>query len=262
MTQVSIIIVSWNVRDLLKKCIESIFEFSKGLKNFEIIVVDNNSSDGTVLMLQKEFLAPNIRIIANNKNRGFAAANNQGIKESKAKYALFLNPDAEFLEDTLLKVYAKMEQDEKNGILGCVLLNSNMTVQPSVRRFPRFFDIFFLFFKIYKIFPKILNHYLAKDFDYSLETVYKSSEVDQVMGAFMFVRRSVLEKIGFFDEQYFIWFEEVDFCRRAKLAGYKIIFWKGAKIIHHGGKSFAQRMTLKKQFWFFRSALRYFIKYF
>jgi len=249
---VSIIIVSWNVKDLLLKCIESVLFFSKNI-NFEIIVVDNGSSDGTLEAIKCDF--PNIKLISNNKNLGFAKANNQGIKIAKAEYILLLNPDTEFIEDTLDPILKKMEFDKKIGVLGCRLLNTDKTIQPSVRRFPRVIDILAILFKLNKMFPKLLDKYLAYDFDYSRE-----QEVNQVMGAFFLVRKQVFEKIGLLDEKYFIWFEEVDFCRRVMQNGWKVLYHPNVKIIHHKAKSFSQANTLKKQFWFFRSALRYLLK--
>jgi GT2 family glycosyltransferase len=250
--KVSIIIVSWNVRDLLKKCIESIFVFSKNIE-FEVIVVDNASSDGTGEMVQKNF--PEICFIQNKQNLGFATANNLGIEKAKGEYILLLNPDTEFVEDSLSLVVKKMESDKKIGVLGCKLINPDKTTQESVRRFPRIIDIGVIFFKIYKIFPFLLNRYLEKDFDYS-----KEQNVDQVMGAFFFVRGEVFDKIGPLDDKYFIWFEEVDFCLRAKKAGWDILYFPQTCVIHYGGKSFEQAGTAQKQAWFFKSSLRYLLK--
>lgn len=269
---ISVIIVSWNVRDLLKKCLESIYRNTTPTPpqrggddlSFEIIVVDNASSDGTVEMVKNNF--PQVRLVANQKNKGFAAANNQGIKEAKGEYILLLNPDTEFIENSLEKVIAKMKSNEKIGVLGCRLLNPDKTVQPSVRRFPTVWSQLVILFKLHKLFPFLLNRYLAKDFVYdhpltpSLVKEGGVIEVDQVMGAFFCVKKELFDKIGLLDEGYFIWFEEVDFCRRAKQTGYKVVYWPGTSVVHYGGQSFAQQMTLRKQLWFFKSAWRYFTK--
>ncbi len=362
---ISVIIVSWNVKNLLQKCLESIFKHtqkentpaigvfsgnstksvsgisgvnhlgysiadSKNLSSasqmdgtglepafpevvnpgayqlaeppkgaafdiipqFEIIVVDNASSDGTVEMVKEmnrhaelacaprarsasEFedrsrnkfgMTREIKLIANDKNRGFAAGNNQGIREAKGKYILLLNPDTEFTENSLKKVFDAMESDASIGVLGCTLLNPDGSLQPSVRRFPRLRDIIIIFFKLHKLFPSLLNRYLAKNFDYdhplapSLVKEGEVKEVDQIMGAFFCIRKSVIDRIGLLDDKYFIWFEEVDFCRRAKAAGFKVVYWPGTSIIHHGGQSFGQAPIVKKQWWFFRSAWRYLTK--
>lgn len=259
---ISVIIVSWNVRELLKKCLESVFRFSQNT-NFEIIVVDNASSDGTVEMLRQNF--PQVTLITNAKNCGFAAANNQGIRQAKGRCVLLLNPDTEFIEDTLAKVVAKMESDPPIGVLGCQLLNRDGSIQPSVRRFPTVWSQLVILTKLHHVWPTLLDNYLARDFDYPPplpllgEEGINVVEVGQVMGAFFCVRREVFDKIGLLDEGYFIWFEEVDFCRRAKKAGYKVVYWPGTRVIHHGAQSFKRQMTIKKQWWFFKSALRYFL---
>jgi hypothetical protein len=250
--QVSIIIVSWNVKDLLKKCLESILRYSQNIE-YEIIVVDNASTDGTVEMVRQNF--SQVQLIANQENLGFAKANNIGIRQSKGKYVLLLNPDTEFVENSLEKVIAKMESDQKIGVLGCRLLNPNKSLQQSVRRLPTILNQLVILFKLHKFFPSLLHNYLAKDFDYSRE-----QRVDQVMGAFFLVRRSVFREIGLLDEKYFIWFEEVDFCSRVVQADSDVVYWPCTSIIHHGGQSFAQQMTFRKQFWFFRSAMHYFLK--
>ena len=263
---ISIIIVSWNVRDLLKKCLASIFRFAPDFA-FEVIVVDNASADGTVEMARADY--PNVRLIANKKNLGFAKANNQGIAQAKGEYVLLLNPDTEFIEDALSACVAKMGSDKTIGVLGCQLLNSDKTIQPSVRAFPRVRDIIVILLKLHKLFPSLLNKYLAKDFDYMESNPHSNPlpfrerglyEVDQVMGAFFLVRRKVFDQIGLLDEKFFIWFEEVDFCRRAKQAGWNVAYYPGARIIHHGGQSFVKADTWRKQKWFFKSALLYFMK--
>lgn len=250
----SIIIVSWNVKDLLKKCLDSIYQ-NQGDLELEVFVVDNASTDGTPEMVRNDF--PSVSLIENKNNRGFAAANNQAIKLAKGEYILILNPDTEIMGDTLQKSIEFMEQNPKAGILGCQILNSDRTVQPSVRRFPTFWPIFLIFLKLPKIFPNLsaVNHYLFRDFDY-----LKTQSVDQIMGAFMLVKKEVFRKIGFFDERFFLWFEEVDLCRRAASAGFEIFYYPEAKIIHYGGQSFNQQATVKKQWQFFKSALHYFFK--
>jgi len=262
---ISIIIVSWNTRDLLKKCIKSILKHTQKKIKFEIIVVDNASQDGTVEMLWREF--PEVKVLANNQNFGFAKANNQAIAKAQGKYVLLLNPDTEFTEDTLKPIAQKMDADESIGVLGCRLLNSDGTLQPSVRRFPRKRDILVILFKLDRIFPKLLDHYLARDFSYTQPPPnpllskgggVSMEQVHQVMGAFFLVRREVFEKIGLLDEEYFIWFEEVDFCRRVWQNGWKVVYYPNISIVHHSSKSFAQAQTWKKQLWFFQSAWRYF----
>jgi len=279
--KLSIIIVSWKSKNLLKKSLESIFRFAPDFA-FEVIVVDNASADGTDQMLRemtRSFASHeplgiprvhgSLRMTINRENFGFAKANNQGIAQAKGEYVLLLNPDTEFIEDALSSCVAKMGSDKTIGVLGCQLLNSDKTIQPSVRAFPRVRDIIVILLKLHKLFPSLLNKYLAKDFDYMESNPHSNPlpfrerglyEVDQVMGAFFLVRRKVFDQIGLLDEKFFIWFEEVDFCRRAKQAGWNVAYYPGARIIHHGGQSFVKADTWRKQKWFFKSALLYFMK--
>jgi len=253
--ELSIIIVSWNVKELLKGCLQSIFKFQNNLA-LEVIVVDNASSDSTVEMIKKEF--PNVKVIANTNNLGFAAANNQGIKESTGEYLLILNPDTKIIKDSLKKMLDFIKQNNQVGIAGFKHVNPDFTLQPSVRRFPNFWPLFFILTKIYKIFPKLpaVEDYFAKDLDYKIP-----QPVDQVAGSCMLIRKKVLEQIGLFDEKFFIWFEEVDLCKRAKSAGLEVWYTPIAEIIHYGGQSFNQKLTWEKQKLFFQSACYYFKKH-
>lgn len=253
--KISIIIVSWNVESLLEKCLLSI-QKNKSNLNLEIIVVDNDSNDNTREMVREKF--PEVKLIANQNNVGFAAANNQGIRESTGNYILLLNPDTEIIKNSLVKSLDFIKQNEKIGILGCKHLNTNLTIQHSVRRFPTITAIALIFFKIYKLLPNLpaIYRYMAKDFDYKV-----SKKVDQVAGSFMLIRKELLNEIGLLDENFFIWFEEVDLCKRAQDASWEVWYQSSAEIIHHGGSSFKQQMTLKKQKMFFKSALYYFQKH-
>lgn len=252
--KISIIIVSWNVKDLLKKCLQSLIKYGEDF-DLEIFVIDNASTDGTTWMMKNDF--PEINFLPNKENAGFAKANNQGIKRATGDYVLLLNPDTEIFADTLANSVKFMEENKDCGIMGCKMVYRNGTLQPSVRRFPRFWPVLLMFLKIPKIFPKLksIQRYLATDFNYE-----KTQPVDQVMGAFMFISRPALEKIGLLDERFFVWFEEVDFCRRAWNSGYKVMYYPGAKIIHYGGQSFGQQQLVQNQWNFFSSAWKYFRK--
>lgn len=251
----SIIIVNWKVKDLLEKCLRSIFEQTKDI-SFEVFVVDNNSGDGSVEMVRSRF--PQVDLTASAENLGFAKGNNLAIKKSRGRYVLLLNPDTEILKNALEKMIHFMDSHRECGIAGCKLLNPDLTLQLSVRAFPDLASQIFILLKLHHLFPhaKSMSKYLVQDFDYE-----KTQEVDQVMGAFMIIRREVLEKIGLLDENFWIWFEEVDFCKRAKLAGLKIFYTPEAKIIHHFGQSFKQTMGVKKQKDFNRSLSYYFKKH-
>jgi len=252
--KISIVIVSWNTKDLLKKCLQSLIKYGEDF-DLEIFVIDNASTDGTTWMMKNDF--PEINFIPNKDNAGFAKANNQGIKLSTGDYVLLLNPDTEIFSDTLPSSVKFMEENPSCGVMGCKMVYKNGKLQPSVRRFPRFWPILLMFLKLPKVFPHLgsVERYLATDFDYE-----KTQEVDQVMGAYMFIRPKAFDRIGLLDEDFFIWFEEVDFCRRIWKAEYKVMYFAGAKIIHHGGQSFAQQKMVKNQMNFFKSALKYFRK--
>ncbi|MDD5043302.1 MAG: glycosyltransferase family 2 protein [Patescibacteria group bacterium] len=250
----SIIIVSWNVKNLLQKCLESIYRETKNI-SFEIFVIDNASTDGSAEMVRNNF--PQVKLIVNKKNEGFAKGNNQGIKESHGDFILILNPDTEILDGAIEKTLDFIKSKKDAGIVGCQILNADKTIQPSVRRFPSFWPIFLIFLKLPKLFSNLstVSRYLATDFNYQ-----SMAEVEQVMGAFILIKRELFEKVGLFDEKFFIWFEEVDLCKRAQKNGYKVYFAPLGKIIHYGGQSFAQQKVIKKQWLFFRSAWYYFIK--
>jgi len=251
----SIIIVSWNVRELLEKCLKSVFDQTKNI-SLEVFVVDNASTDETARMVLEKF--PQVTLIKNNKNMGFAVGNNQAIRLAKGEYILLLNPDTEILNGAIERMVGFMQSHPEAGIAGPKLLNSDKTLQPSIRLFPRLIDQILIFLKIPHIWPNLgpLKRYYALDFDYT-----GVSEADQVMGAFFLVRREVFNKIGLLDEKFFIWFEEVDFCRRARQAGYKIMYNPDAQVIHYGGQSFGRQMTIVKQWRFLRSMIRYFWKH-
>jgi len=254
-TDLSVVIVNWNVKDLLKKCLASVYRQTLGI-SFEVFVVDNASPDNSAAMVAAEF--PQVKLIANLDNKGFAAANNQGIREAKGEFILLLNPDTEILDNALAKAVELTRQNVRIGVLGCRLLNSDQTLQPSARRFPTLADQFLILLKVHHLWPdmEIFRRYFAQDFDYSA-----AGEADQVMGAFFLIRRETLDQIGLLDEGYFIWFEEVDFCRRAKDAGWKIAYAPEVEIIHHCSQSFKQVLSLSKQKIFNRSLLRYFQKH-
>ncbi|MCX6785585.1 MAG: glycosyltransferase family 2 protein [Candidatus Komeilibacteria bacterium] len=247
----SIIIVSWRVKELLEACLFSIVQQNFNF-NYEVLVVDNNSGDGTVEMVRHNF--PQVNLIASQVNLGFAKANNLALAQSRGKFLLLLNPDTKLIDDSLKDALELMKQKPEIGVLGAKLLNYNLTVQPSVRRFPTLADHLLMLFKLHHLFP--LKRYLALDFDYA-----KTQAVDQVMGAFFLFSRSLMEQIGKLDEKYYIWFEEVDYCRRAKAAGFKVVYFPQTKIIHYSGASFKQVWNFKRQLIFSRSRLRYLRKH-
>jgi len=256
--KLSIIIVNWNTKDFLKKCLDSILLCKKDF-DYEIIIVDNSSTDQSQKIIENYKLkAENLKTILNEKNLGFAKAVNQGIKLSKGEYILILNPDTTLKEDTLEKIVDFMEKNQSCGILGGKILNPDGTIQLSVRKFPNLCSQVLILLKIHHFLLKIrcLRNYFALDFDYS-----KTQEVDQVMGSFFLIRSKVIKEIGLFDEKFFLWFEEVDFCKRAKNKGWKIYYYPQAEIFHQKAGSFSQVFPLKNQWRFNKSLLYYFKKH-
>ena len=253
----SIIIVSWNVRDLLEKCIKSIYLHTKDL-NFEVFVVDNASTDNSAEMIKKEF--PQVKLIVNKENAGFGKANNQAYELASGKYVLFLNDDTEIFDNIFLALihkYERLEVDhDKVGMLGCKLLNADKSIQKSVRKNPSLRDQIILLTKLHNVFPDLLKDYWQLDFDYA-----KEQEVEQIMGSFMLSKKEIIDEVGSFDENFFVWYEEVDIERRMQKAGYKIFYTPVVECMHVGGVSFNQLMAVKKQLNYNKSMLYYFKKH-
>jgi len=253
----SIIIVNWNVKELLYRCLQSIFIFAGNI-DYEVIVVDNFSIDGSVQMLNDlSFSHQNLRIIFNQENAGFAKANNQGLRAAQGKYVLFMNPDMELVENTPRILFHYLEA--RPGISACAvqLQYGDGHRQPNIKRDPTLLSQLWILYKLHHFFrPPFLKKYLAKDFEYSRE-----QEVEQVMGAFIFARREIMQKIGGWSEDYFIWWEDIDLCKRLRQLGEKIVYAPVSRVIHYEGRSFAQQLSFSKQRRFNRGMLAYFKKY-
>lgn len=233
----SIIIVSYNVRELLKDCLISIFDtVNEAAVRYEIIVVDNNSKDQTAEMVAARF--PRVKLIANSHNHGFAAANNQAIRHARGRYLLLLNPDTIIKPFAIEQVLNFINTTPDAGIVGCKLLNSDGSVQPSCAAFPTLLSVFSEYFFWYKIFPK--SPLWGKPYMTHLD-LNKIQEVESIKGAFLMIRRDIIERIGLLDERFFIYSEEVDLCYRVKKAGWKIYYFPEAQIIHLGGQSTKQQ---------------------
>jgi N-acetylglucosaminyl-diphospho-decaprenol L-rhamnosyltransferase len=253
MMDLSIIIVSWNVKELLKKCLRSILTQTQNI-SYEIIVIDNASIDGTADMIKREF--PEVKLVINDRNLGFAAANNQGIKLAQGEILILLNPDTEIVDNALSEMVGYLKKHLKIGILGPKLLNSDKTLQPSIRRFPNLLDQLLILTKLPNFFPKLIAKYTAQDLDYQ-----KSQVVEQVMGAALMTRREVINKIGNLDENFKLWFNEIDWCLRSIKTGWQNHYLAQAEIIHYKGQSFSQLQAIKKQYEWNKNLLYYFAKH-
>lgn len=251
--ELSVIIVSYKVKDLLRKNLEYLFQTTSNM-DFEVFVVDNNSGDGSVEMVRQDF--PQVNVIANNDNLGFAAANNQAIQQARGRYVLLLNPDMQVFENTLGKMVKWMDDHPQAGVAGCKLVDDRGNIIPHIRRFPGFGDQLAVVLKLPHLFPSVLNGYIPKDIDYN-----KEQEVDSIRGSFFMIRGEVLEELGGLDERYFIWFEEVDFCRQVKQKGWKTMYTPYVQCRDYVGKSFAQVPKGRTQKYFRDSMLKYFRKW-
>ena len=232
--KLSIIIVSWNVREDLLRCMRSIDE-NKPSCTFEIIIVDNASTDDTANMIKKSF--SEVKLITNHQNRGFAAANNQAIEQSQGEYVLLLNPDTILHPKSLDILVRFMDNNKDVGACGPKLLNDDGTTQRSVRHFPDFCSALYrnTIFRTLRLFHKQYHRYRMLDFSYD-----RQMEVDILMGAALMTRRSIINEIGAMDESFFMYYEEADLCYRIKQAGWHITFIPTAVITHLGGQSSGQ----------------------
>ncbi|MDD3806993.1 MAG: glycosyltransferase [Candidatus Marinimicrobia bacterium] len=228
----SIIIVSYNVRDLLKQCLLSINNACKSL-TVEIFVVDNRSVDGTPDMIHKDF--PHVHLIANSENLGFGKANNQALKSAQGKYTLFLNPDTIIREDTLVVMMQFMETHPETGVAGCKILNIDGSLQLACRRsFPRPSVAIFKMLGLSALFPK--SSVFAK-YNLTYLDPDKCYPVDAVSGSFMFCRTSLVKSLNGFDERFFMYGEDLDLCYRVKQAGYQVTYVPDTTIVHYKGES-------------------------
>ncbi len=263
MPDLSIIIVSWNVCDLLRQCILSILTRdvrfhgavdSDAAIDIEIIVVDNGSADGTVRMLREEF--PGICTIENASNPGFATANNQGIARAHGRYLLLLNPDTEVVGQTLAAMIEFAEVSPDIGLLGPQLLNTDGSVQSSRRRFPTITTALFESTWLEPLAPRAL----------SIATIYV---IGMTTRPWTWIGCRGLRcshgvkwsnRSGGWDERYFMYSEELDWCRCIKNAGWRIVYFPKAQVVHHGGKS-SDQVTASRHIYFQTSKVLYFRKY-
>ena len=258
----SIIIVSFNTRVVLRECLESVLRESAGLR-VEILIVDNHSSDGSPEMVESEF--PQVRLIRSDVNLGFGAANNVALEQARGKYFVLLNSDA-FFEPNALKLAIKhMDETPGCGLGGGLLVGRDGAWQPSARTFHSVPGDLIVMTGLAAKFPKSK---LFGDFDRTWADRNEAASVDWVPGAFSIIRPEAIRKVGSFDPTFFLYYEEVDLCRRIKSAGYSIWYWPDVVIVHIGGESSRQLKSLEFSsqaaqvvLWRMRSALLYYRKH-
>lgn len=252
----SIIIVSYNTKDLLRNTIKSVINTVERI-SYEIILVDNNSKDGSVSMVKEEF--PQVVLIENGENLGFPKGNNLGIKKAKGKYVLLLNSDTVVLYNTLDSCVEYMESNNNIGTLGCkVLLSSGELDHACKRGFPTPEASLYYLLKLDKLFPKV-----KKFGEYRLSYIGEDeeSEIDSLTGAFMMVRREAIEKVGLLDESFFMYGEDLDWCYRIKEDGYKVLYYPKVSIIHYKGAS-SRKKRWKTLYEFHRAMIIFYNKHY
>lgn len=229
MLDVSVIIVNYNSSNLLDDCLNSLYAKTSDI-SYEVIIVDNASTDFNVLDCQKKF--PEAKFLLNSTNKGFAAANNDGIQIANGRFMLFLNNDTKFLGNTIKEVFDFAVTKPRPIFVGCQLLNANRSKQESVVSFPSVWNGLTENFFIYKLFPKLslFNKYFQNERDW-----VKPITVDVIRGAFMFCDAQAIRKLNGFDQRFFFYSEETDLCYRFKKLGGKTYFLPKSKIIHYGG---------------------------
>lgn len=253
----SIIIVNYNTNELLKQTIQSVIDTVGESINYEIIVSDNGSTDGSCEMVRQFFLG--VKLIENNDNLGFPKANNVAIKDAKGQYILLLNSDTSVQEGCLQKCITYIDGHKEIGALGCKLLLDDGTLDHACKRgFPTLEASLYYMLKLDKVFPKN-KKFGAYTLDYLPQD--EINEVDSLTGAFMIVRREAIKEVGLLDEDFFMYGEDIDWCYRIKEAGWKVIYYPEASTIHYKGGS-SRKKRLKTIYEFHRAMYLFYNKHY
>ena len=252
--QLAIVIVSYNTRRLLRRCLLSLRKNPLSVGDFATIVVDNASEDGSPEMVKKFF--PEVYLIENDDNYGFAKACNQGLKSIEAKYYLLLNSDAAVMGNALDVLVSFMDANPDVGAAGGMIFTEDGNIQPSTLQYPTYWNLLFARSSLLSKLPI---------FRWKMEELRKLpedvSDVPALAGGFIIFRDEALEEVGLLDERFFIYLEDVDICRRLKKAGWRVVFNPNARILHAWGASSKKRR--KKAFWWHHmSMFKYFQKHY
>ncbi len=248
MVDISFIIVNWNTRDILINCIHSIYHTVRDI-DFEICVVDNNSNDGSQEAVRKHF--PKVTLIENSSNTGFGHANNQALKIMEGRFAVLLNSDTLLQEESIKNLHSFMMESTKTGLAGVQLLNEDGSKQNSIDNFPA-------------IETEILSKGLLRllfplKYPSKIRDLNKPIEVDSVIGACIMVRRESIDEVGIFDEDYFFFLEETDWCFRMHKKGWKVHHVPGVNVLHLAGHS-KKKVPWQAQIEYYRSLYLFFKK--
>lgn len=249
MTDISIVIVNWNTRDLLRQCLRSVADEGDSL-SLEVFVVDNGSGDGSPEMVKREFA--NVNLIENRENLGFARACNQALRQARGKAVMLLNSDAKLLPEALGALYRQLNQRLNNGAVGAQLVGEDGSLQNAVDHFPTLVTELGNKSLLKVLFPQ---WYPGKRSGFT-----EPVEVPSLIGAAMMVRREVLDQVGFLDEDYFFFMEETDWCYRMRRQGWKVIHVPQARIQHLGGGT-AKKFSWRSKVEYYRSRYLFFRKH-
>lgn len=241
--EISIIINNYKTRGLLKQCLKGILANPPAVE-YEIIVVDNDSRDGSVELIREKF--PSVKLIDAKENLGHQRGNNLGIKNSSGKYVLILNTDIAIMTDAIDKMYQFMEANSQIALLGPRLKNPDGSIQYSCLRFPTIWVPIFrrTFFGKLPFARKQIDKYLMADFNHS-----ETRPVDWILGSCHLVRRSAIDKVGMMDEQLFMYFGDVAWCKKFSQAGYAVYYFADVDIIHYHRRESAESGIFSKIFW-------------
>lgn len=244
---VSVIVVTFNSGSTIKKCLEQLTLPD----NLEVILVDNNSNDNTIEEA-KQF--PEIKLVQNKENLGFGKANNIGADSSSGEYIFFLNPDCVIEKETIEKLANFLDQNKDVAVVGPKLVNQDGSLQREMSPFPTLSSEILVLLRLHRL--PFLENIVYPDYDYQ-----KTQSAAHLMGSALMIRRAVFEKVGGFDPDFFLWFEETDLLKRIKDAEFKIVYYPEAQVTHLIGQSTKQLNNLKKQTIWNKSLLTYFKKH-
>ena len=259
----TVVIVSWNVRDLLRRCLRSISDRGGSEPGgvpipppqIEVIVVDNASSDGSAEMVRAEF--PQVRLIANDENRGFTAANNQGLAAGQGRYLMLLNPDTELVGDALATMAGYLDGHPRVGVAGTA---APLRRWPAAIVAPALSDAGHGPVREHRRREWWPNNPFARRYRMADTPDDAIQPVDWLVGACLLVRREAYQQVGGLDEGFFMYSEELDWCRRIKSAGWEIVYLPTATVVHHEGKS-SEQVVAARHIYFQSSKVRYFRKH-
>jgi GT2 family glycosyltransferase len=254
-TDLTIIIVTFNNASFIEHTLNKLYEHLPNI-TLQVIVVDSASTDATRDIIRNKF--PTIKLVQLKNNKGFAYANNLAIKNNASKYVLLLNSDVELVDNSIEKMLVFIKEGGDIGIVGPKLLNRDFSLQYSCRSFHDWSTLLFELIDMQKWFPGV--KYFRK-YDMSWWAHDSPKEVDYVSGAAFLIKRDVIDKIGLLDERYFMYVEEADFCKRAKNAGYKVIYYPHSVMIHYGGGS-SDDVSFKKDLQLVKSRIYYYSKHY